>query len=298
MESYDSTPTSNPRITQRGPVEAIVEKEMIRRRRLLYAFSILLFIPLVICLVFLRYGRTDRVLVTREVKQEFAPVQGRLVSAEKATSDLHGELSETNTVIQATQSQAKRASELAVAAQQTNRVIAEQLKTEMSKKASTADVHALDNRVQVVGETVHSLDSSVVSVRVDLNATREDLKMARTELGTLVARNHDEVEQLRRLGARDYIEFAMPASRNTQKVGPIAMGPVHVNSRKNQFSAVVGMSDKRLELDRRSLDEVIYLHVANSTQAIELVVTQLSKDKIAGYLSIPKSLSSAQEPPK
>jgi len=33
------------------------------------------------------------------------------------------------------------------------------------------------------------VDTKVVGVKTDLDATREDLKMARSEMGTLIARN-------------------------------------------------------------------------------------------------------------
>ena len=51
------------------------------------------------------------------------------------------------------------------------------------------------------------------------SGTQNDLKMARSELGTLIARNHEDVEQLRRLGERDYIEFTIDAKNKPQKVG-------------------------------------------------------------------------------
>jgi len=42
--------------------------------------------------------------------------------------------------------------------------------------------------------------------RTDLETTQSDLKRHAASL-TLIARNHEDVEQLRRLGEREYIEF-------------------------------------------------------------------------------------------
>ena len=50
----------------------------------------------------------------------------------------------------------------------------------------------------------------------DLDSTKEDLKMARSEMGTLIARNHDEVDQLRRLGEREYVEFTVTGKNKPQ----------------------------------------------------------------------------------
>ncbi len=55
------------------------------------------------------------------------------------------------------------------------------------------------------------MDTKVGGVQTDLNSTKEDLKMARSEMGTLIARNHDEIDQLRRLGEREYVEFKVTA---------------------------------------------------------------------------------------
>ena len=40
--------------------------------------------------------------------------------------------------------------------------------------------------------------------------------MARSEMGTLIARNHDEIDQLRRLGERDYVEFKVDEARTNR----------------------------------------------------------------------------------
>ena len=51
----------------------------------------------------------------------------------------------------------------------------------LATKASTDDVKGVDGKVD--------------GVRTDLTGTQNDLKMARSELGTLIARNHEDVER-------------------------------------------------------------------------------------------------------
>src|SRR5262249_56927496 len=62
--------------------------------------------------------------------------------------------------------------------------------TQLATKASTDDVT--------------KLGGDVTGVKTDLDATKNNLQMARSEMGTLIARNHDEIDQLRRMGQRDY----------------------------------------------------------------------------------------------
>jgi small-conductance mechanosensitive channel len=58
-------------------------------------------------------------------------------------------------------------------------------------------------------DDVNKLNGDVSGVKTDLDATKNSIQMARSEMGTLIARNHDEIDQLRRMGQRDYFEFTV-----------------------------------------------------------------------------------------
>jgi len=275
--------------TENGDVELRVEKEIARRKRLLKVYLILLSIPVAICIIFLRYGRSDRAVVTREVRQEFAPVQGRLASAEEAAIDLQSQLSATKSRINVTENQVKQVSALTAAVQQDNRAMSQVIKDQISQKADTKVVNTLGNQVQTVGDNVNALASNVADVRNQLTHTQQVFQTAQSEIARLMERNHNEVESLRRLGERNYFEFAVPIDKTPQKVGLAMIAVFELNKKRNQFSAMVGIEDTQLYLEKRSLGEIIYLRLAGSRQPLEFVVTQLSKDKIIGYLSVPKN---------
>src|ERR1700723_362900 len=67
-------------------------------------------------------------------------------------------------------------------------------------------------------DDVNKLATDVTGVNTDLDATKDSLNMTRGEFGTLIAKNHDEVEELRRLGERDYYEFTID-KKNTREKG-------------------------------------------------------------------------------
>src|SRR5258706_4807327 len=48
-------------------------------------------------------------------------------------------------------------------------------------------------------DDVNKLNTDVTGVKSDLDAAKNNLQMARSEMGTLIARNHDEIDQLRRM---------------------------------------------------------------------------------------------------
>ena len=49
-------------------------------------------------------------------------------------------------------------------------------------------------------DDVSKLGGDMTGVKTDLDATKNSIQMARSEMGTLIARNHDEIDQLRRMG--------------------------------------------------------------------------------------------------
>ena len=136
-----------------------------------------------------------------------------------------------------------------------------------------------------------NVDSKVGVVRTDLDSTREDLKMARSEMGTLIARNHDEIDQLRRLGERDYIEFTIAGKNKPEKVGNVTVELKAVNEKKGQYSVNLTSEDRLLQKKNRAMNEPIFFYLHGTKIPQELVINKVGKDTISGYVSIPKANS-------
>jgi len=117
--------------------------------------------------------------------------------------------------------------------------------------------------------------------------------MARSELGTLIARNHEEVEELRRLGERDYVEFTI-SGKKPQKVGNISIELRGANASRSLFSVALTVEDRRFIKKNHVANEPIFFYTTGSHQPEEVVVNKVSKDQVSGYLSIPKA--NAQQP--
>jgi hypothetical protein len=117
--------------------------------------------------------------------------------------------------------------------------------------------------------------------------------MARSEMGTLIARNHDEIDELRRMGQRDYYEFTVTRKGGTQKVGAIQVELKDTNTKKNQFTINVLADDTSFEKKNRSVNEPIFFYTGGSRAAVELVVNKVTKTTATGYLSVPKATAPA-----
>ena len=213
------------------------------------------------------------------VQQDVSTMRDRLATDEKSNAELQGDLKVVTDKLKITQGALKKAREESTKANAdtTEKLTAldTSVKGELATKASSDDVKTVDTKV--------------VGVKTDLDATRDDLKMARSEIGTLIARNHDEIDQLRRLGERDYVEFTVHGKNKPQKVGNVTVELKGVNEKHNQYSLAMTVEDKRFEKKNRALNEPILFYTSGTHQAEEVVINKVGKDQISGYLSVPKA---------
>src|SRR5246127_3945233 len=215
------------------------------------------------------------------IQQDMASMKDRLAQDEKANTDLQGDLKVVTGKLKITQGQLKKAREEAA----------------KLNDATTEKLTALDTSVhselatKATNDDVKTVDTKVVGVKTDLDATREDLKMARSEMGTLIARNHDEIDQLRRLGERDYVEFTITGRGKPEKVGNVTVELKGINEKNNQFSAAVTIEDRLFEKKNRAMNEPIFFYLSGTHIPEEIVVNKVGKNTISGYLSIPKANS-------
>src|ERR1700732_2106843 len=126
-------------------------------------------------------------------------------------------------------------------------------------------------------DDVTKLNGDVSGVKSDLDVTKNNLQMARSEMGTLIARNHDEIDQLRRMGQRDYFEFTVTRKAGAERVGSVEVQLKDTNTKKNQFTINVLADDKSFEKKNRSVNEPIFFYTGGTRAALELVVKKVSK---------------------
>jgi len=218
------------------------------------------------------------------VEQDMGSLKDRVAQDEKANTDLQGDLKVVTDKLKITQGQLKKArAEAAAAVQDTTQKLTAldtSVHSELATKAATEDVK--------------NVDTKVVGVRTDLDSTREDLKMARSEMGTLIARNHDEIDQLRRLGEREYIEFTIAGKNKPQKVGNLTVELKGVNEKRGQFSVAMTAEDRRLEKKNRAMNEPIFFYLSGTKIPEELVINKVGKDTVSGYVSVPKANAQSQ----
>ena len=218
------------------------------------------------------------------VDQDMTSLKDRVVQDEKTNADLQGDLKVVTDKLKITQGQLKKA----------------RLEAAKAVEDTTTKLTALDTSVhtelatKAANDDLKNVDTKVGGVRTDLDTTREDLKMARSEMGTLIARNHDEIDQLRRLGERDYVEFTIAGKNKPQKVGNLTVELKGVNEKRGQYTVAMTAEDRRLEKKNRAINEPVFFYLSGTKIPEELVINKVGKDTVSGYVSIPKANSQSQ----
>jgi hypothetical protein len=213
------------------------------------------------------------------LKQQNDALGQRLAKAEDENQQLGSDLKVVTDKLNVTKSDL-------IAARKQNKAAA----VSYNKKLQELDTNVNQQlATKASSDDVSKLGGDVTGVKSDLDATKNNLQMARSEMGTLIARNHDEIDQLRRMGQRDYFEFTVTRKAGAQKVGAVQVELKGTNMKKNQFTINVLADDKNFEKKNRSVNEPIFFYTGGSRQPLELVINKVSKSTASGYLSVPKN---------
>jgi cell division protein FtsB len=214
------------------------------------------------------------------LKQQNDAISERVAKAEDENQQLQSDLKVVTDKLNVTQADLiaarKQSKAAAVSYSKKLNELGTNVNTQLAAKASTDDVS--------------KLGGDVTGVKTDLDSTKNSIQMARSEMGTLIARNHDEIDQLRRMGQRDYYEFTVTRKAGAQKVGTIQLELKGTDVKKNQYTINVLADDKSFEKKNRSVNEPIFFYTGGTRQAVELVINKVSKTTATGYLSVPKSV--------
>jgi len=169
----------------------------------------------------------------------------------------------------------------------------EQLSAELDKvKESTNETATkLDGKLDGISTEVGTVKSDVASARSNIEETQGALQRARGDMGVmsgLIATNSKQIQYLRDLGDRNIYEFTILKTAGMQKVGDIQMMLMKVDSKRNRYTVDVRADDKLVEKRDKTTNEPVQFYTSQARQPYELVVNQVQKDKVIGYLATPK----------
>lgn len=170
------------------------------------------------------------------------------------------------------------------------RAMVAQLQDQQQKQAEELAQKADQQQVGALSQDVSSTKSDLDTTKQAVNTLTGDLGMARSELGTLIARNHDDIEYLRKLGERDYIEFTLDKNHPTHVAG-VSLNLKKTNVKHYTFNLALTIDDMQIEKKDRTINEPVIFYVNGSKKPYELVVNSVESSQVKGYISTPKGVT-------
>lgn len=188
----------------------------------------------------------------------------------------------------------ERATELSAAQKKVQRQsLGAVARVQRETKENAQQIGAVQSDVSTVKTDVGGVKTDVASTQADLAATKTQLTRVVGDQGVmsgLIATNHGELEELRRKGDRNYYEFTLRKGGGPQVVGTVKLTLKKVDVKRSKYTIFVNADDKNIEKRDKNLDEPVQFYSGKSPALFELVVNNISKNQVTGYLSTPKNV--------
>ena len=186
------------------------------------------------------------------------------------------------------------AAELAKARSRAEAIRNEQLASDQKLATQLTAVQSESNeKIGAVATEVGGAKKDIADTKTDLETTKGKLDRATGDMGVmsgLIAHNRDDLEELKRRGDRNYYEFKITKSKTAQRVGPVQVTLNKTDQKKGKYTMTVFVDDRSIEKKDKTAGEPVqfYLKGAARMTPYEIVVFDVGKNDINGYLSTPK----------
>jgi chromosome segregation ATPase len=245
-------------------------------------------IGLVVGVSAISHSKSVEQSIQASLKQQNDALNQRLAKSDDLNQQLQSDLKVVTDKLNVTQEDLQKARQAnkATAAAYSKKLsgLESNVNTQLATKASTEDVN--------------KVSGDVAGVKSDLESTNAKLERATGDMGVmsgLIARNHDDLEELKRKGDRNYYEFNLTKSKTPQRVGPVQMALNKTDQKRSKYTMTVLADDKSIEKKDKTAGEPVQFYVKGTARyaPYEIVVFDVGKNSVTGYLSTPKSAAAA-----
>lgn len=162
---------------------------------------------------------------------------------------------------------------------------------ESEQAAARQQIGAVSSDVSNVKTDVGGVKTDVAQTKTELQNTQAQLQSMKGDLGVqsgLIATNHNELEVLKHKGDRNYYEFTLRKGQR-QAVSTVGLELRKADTKHSRYTLNVYADDKKIEKKDRGLNEPVQFYTGKDNYLYELVVNNISKDQVQGYISTPKT---------
>jgi hypothetical protein len=212
-----------------------------------------------------------------KTNEKLVGLESRTVALEERSADVRAQLAAASAKFEQTHEALDRARTLAERSRQDHRRL----------------VQRLGGHIQEQVKEFGSLTGEVGAVKTEVADSRRDLQRAIGDLGEqsgLIAHNRQELEELKRLGEREYFEFDLAKAEGLSRVGPLSLRLNRTDTDRQKYTLTVLADDKQIEKKDKTLLEPVQFYLPGTRSLREIVVYEVADDRVAGYVSIPKEL--------
>ena len=253
------------------------------------------FIAAFVLIGYLLYAGNDaRTKIENELSQsnsKQAVMAKQIEQTNSVLADLRGKLEVTTQKLGFTQSELAQARTLAQNIRDSQKASDEKLTAEIGQAKQEADA-----KIGQVSTDLTGAKGDITATKQDLEATKAKLTSTVGDLGVqsgLIARNQEELDQLKRQGERNIFELHLTRSKTPTHVGPIQITLTKTDPKKFKYTLMVVADDKTIEKKDKTADEPVQFYIHGVPRPYEIVVFDVTKDKVNGYLSTPKDVGVA-----
>jgi chromosome segregation ATPase len=175
----------------------------------------------------------------------------------------------------------------------------EENKLKQAQAAQASEIGDVKQSATAANAKIADVSTDVGGVKTNLSATQaqlqktiDSLKSAQGDLGVqsgLIATNANELAALKLRGERSYVDIKLGREKKPQKFADITLLLKSTDPKKNRYTVQVMADDKLTEKKDKNVNEPVQFYTAKGGHIpYELVINQVNKNEIVGYLSIPK----------
>jgi len=169
---------------------------------------------------------------------------------------------------------------------------------ESEQAATKQQIGAVSTDVSSVKTDVGGVKTDVAQTKTQLQDTMAQLQTMKGDMGVqsgLIATNHNELELLKHKGDRNYYEFTLQKNKR-QPVSTVGLELKKADTKHSRYTLEVYADDKKIEKKDRGLNEPVQFYTGKDNYLYELVVNNISKDQITGYIATPKAAPAPVKP--
>ena len=239
-------------------------------------------------------SRLNQELSEQEKQNKILTAQ--LDQANSRIADLKSKMEITTQRVGLTQSELAQAKSRAESIRKEQQTSDEKLTEQLGQVQKESE-----EKIGAVATEVGGAKKDIETTKSDLEATKGKLDRSLGDMNVmsgLIAHNRDDLEDLKRRGDRNYYEFTLQRSKTPQRVGPVQVSLNKTDPKKAKYTVTVIADDKTIEKKDKTSGEPVQFYVKGSSRMApyEIVVFDVGKNQITGYLATPKEAGAAAPP--